>query len=608
MAVPAPEPEQVAPAGPAAQPAGAPAPQPAAQPAAQAAAQPAAAPPAEGAAPSSSDSSGSDSDSDAAASAAPAAPAPDPESDAEWVKEEEDEQARRNVYVVTYSALLNKPEDADLVNPAEKDDRTFFRQALLDAVANLPPAAGAGSRGGRPRTRALEVDFLLTVQEKHQDGKVHYHQAVRLSHETRFLPLKTALRERSKLASHWSTSHTELWSAVRYLTRTTEKKRQIDRDPDPWTKDGSVPNLFELGNEGWNAKALKRRREQAAMAPAEEGGKRGAKRAKETFGMLDFYALVVAEGLKTPRKVMAHVQTKGSIAMQNFAARNKRRLPELIQDAQEWDGAQAAAKEDDESDWDLILRKAAGTCACGEAGCEWWAAAVAFFDRNPGIDRDFLAACLVKVIKEGPSKTARVPLIVGPRNAGKSTVLEPVLTLFGEDAVFTKPKLGAFCPLAKLVGPQCRFIFFDDYRPVEYASMPEKSPTVPVTDFLAMFCGQKWQVQVSQCFNNGQPDMVWQRGAAMTAKKKGLWTPSDTVPLEEIRHMQARVQQFEAKGKLQEGDFRTVPKCSESFARWLVTGSTNYANRLPRQPSAGEEAQPSRVVLPLPPLPGPAAP
>ena len=295
--------------------------------------------------------------------------------------------------------------------------------------------------------------------------------------------------------------------------------------------------------------------------------------------------------------------------MQNWVARNKRRLPELIEDAQEWNGAQEGDEDDlDEGDWDLVLRKAAGTCACGEAGCEWWAAAVSFFERNPGIDGDFLAACLVKVIKEGPSKTARVPLIVGPRNAGKSTVLEPVLALFGKDGVFTKPKLGAPCPLGKLLGPQRRFIFFDDYRPVEYASMPEKSPTVPVTDFLAMFCGQTFQIQVSQCFNNGQPDKIWSRGAAMTAKKAGLWQPTAVVPREEIRHMQARVCQFEAKATLKERDFKPVPKCAESFARWLVVASARYATRVPPQPSPNEEAaeaQPRR--LPLPPLPASAS-
>ena len=63
----------------------------------------------------------------------------------------------------------------------------------------------------------------------------------------------------------------------------------------------------------------------------------------------------------------------------------------------------------------------------------------------------------MKVTKEGPSKTAQVPLIVGPRNAGKSTALEPVLSLFGKSRVMIKPKLGATCPLAKLVGSECRF-------------------------------------------------------------------------------------------------------------------------------------------------------
>ena len=124
-----------------------------------------------------------------------------------------------------------------------------------------------------------------------------------------------------------------------------------------------------------------------------------------------------------------------------------------------------------------------------------------------------------------------------------------------------------------------------------------------------MFCGQRFQIQVSQCFNNGQPEKVWNRGAAMTAKKAGLWKPTAVVPREEIRHMQARVVQFEARGAvLQERSFRTVPKCAESFARWLVTASANFANRQVRQLSPSEGTQPARPVLPLPPLPDSDAP
>ena len=171
---------------------------------------------------------------------------------------------------------------------------------------------------------------------------------------------------------------------------------------------------------------------------------------------------------------------------------------------------------------------------------------------------------------------ARVPLIVGPRNAGKSTVLEPLDAVF-QSRVMHKPKLGASCPLAKLVTGNVRFLFFDDYRPVEYAALPKDNPTVAPTTFLAMFCGQPFDVQLPQNHHDGHPELVWRRGAAMTAKDEGLWDPMGLVTREEIRHMQARVEQFTATAVLLESAFRTVPNFKESFARWLLVDSVSYA-------------------------------
>lgn len=124
--------------------------------------------------------------------------------------------------------------------------------------------------------------------------------------------------------------------------------------------------------------------------------------------------MIAAESLTTPEEVMAYVQAKGSLAMQAYVAKVQRQLQQCIDDANQWERASHTAAEMRETDDALIVRKAKGTCPCGPDGCEWWAAASAFFERNPAIDADFLAAALRKVIKEGPSKTARVPLIVGP--------------------------------------------------------------------------------------------------------------------------------------------------------------------------------------------------
>jgi hypothetical protein len=75
---------------------------------------------------------------------------------------------------------------------------------------------------------------------------------------------------------------------------------------------------------------------------------------------------------------------------------------------------------------------------------------------------------LKDIVKNGPSKTCRVPMLVGPSNTGKSTVLYPFDDLFGPKQVFHKPALGSSFALRNIVQKK-RFIFWDDYRPVEYA-------------------------------------------------------------------------------------------------------------------------------------------
>jgi hypothetical protein len=175
-----------------------------------------------------------------------------------------------------------------------------------------------------------------------------------------------------------------------------------------------------------------------------------------------------------------------------------------------------------------------------------------------------------------------VPTIVGKPNCAKSTVLDPTRKVFGKEAVLTKPKLGAANgALSGMAKADIRFVYFDDYRPVEYAACPEQNPTVPVTDFLALFCGQPFNIQVSQSFNDGHPTMEYHKGAAMTAKEQGLWDPLGNVTREEIRHMQARVELFRATHVVGENpdEFATSPACAESWCRWVVVDSVAYAAR-----------------------------
>ena len=130
----------------------------------------------------------------------------------------------------------------------------------------------------------------------------------------------------------------------------------------------------------------------------------------------------------------------------------------------------------------------------------------------------------------------------------------------------------------------CRMIgYMDDFPPVEFASVPPKSPTIPATTFKKLFAGQAFEVQCSQVFNNGNLDLKWTRGLAITCAYEGLWTPNGPVTPEDIRHMQTRVVQFNALTPIT-GELQAVPLCPETFCMWVSMSSALFAARMHRDP------------------------
>ena len=123
----------------------------------------------------------------------------------------EDESKRSQVFLVTLAAVLEATalQAEKALRTLEGITREIVRDAVRDAVAN---PCFQSARGGRPVVRAVEAEKLVVFLE---EPPKHFHVALKLTHEMRFMPLKLALRRRSGFASHWSTTHTMWWSAVR---------------------------------------------------------------------------------------------------------------------------------------------------------------------------------------------------------------------------------------------------------------------------------------------------------------------------------------------------------------------------------------------------------
>ncbi len=325
----------------------------------------------------------------------------------EWHTEEDGSQ-ERTVFLITFAALLAQTM-ANFVQTSgrrPRDVTKMTRRQILDAVMDAISNPVVSSRhGGRPRKHKLEILKLLVFMEHHMDGRVHFHAALKLNLQRRWLPFKLALMLRHGLVSHWSTTHTALWSIIRYLAFTTERKPIVDNDWEWWTKDGVKPDVFEEGQENFSAtrwKARRDKREREAFAEPEPGAAQKVSRKAARFTKLDFIALVIAKDLRKPAAVIACSHQKGSDEFRSFICRNQRKLKEFIEDAAEWAAAEEAAAAESLSDWDLASALAVHiTRPCLRDGV---------FYRRPAADSGQRARC-----EDARLRLCRVPVVGGGR-------------------------------------------------------------------------------------------------------------------------------------------------------------------------------------------------
>lgn len=331
---------------------------------------------------------------------------------------DEKKGALKFFYLVTLSRIL--PETLNAAGGALLDVANFSRKQIAIAVRKafnepLPPQGG----GGRPRSSTENiVKKLVVFLEKHADGSTHYHVAVYLFVQARWEAVKRTLRDRDKLAAHFSCSHDGWWSVLRYGTEFS-KKDGVDDKPFSWLARGEVLDLFEEAQEPYQAPAWVARRQRNDIKAAKE-------EKKAVFTKLDFTSLVLAKELDSRAQVLRYVQQHGTVAMQMFVNVHQKHLNDFLEDAWEWKLAGSVAAKEDLTDWAVLCLAAEGECPYGD-DCRYRKVAHEILEKNVvNFSRQHLAQSIRKIINMGPCKEARVPFLVGPTNTGKSTLVDSV--------------------------------------------------------------------------------------------------------------------------------------------------------------------------------------
>ena len=220
----------------------------------------------------------------------------------------EQQHANQYVYLASVSRVLPETLAATDLCDISVLSRQQIGEKFLDAFNN--PDAQTG--GGRPRkNQATRVEKIVVFKELHEDGSPHFHVCIKLCKNMRFGIVKKTLRARHKLPSHWSCSHNQFCSAVRYGHIPSDKKPTVDADPWQWTLSGKELDLFSESQEPFNAELHRKRREKKDKDAIATGS-------RSTFSKVDFTALVLSKHLHTRATLLAYVQYYGTAAMDVF--------------------------------------------------------------------------------------------------------------------------------------------------------------------------------------------------------------------------------------------------------------------------------------------------
>ena len=157
-------------------------------------------------------------------------------------------------HLVTFPALAHV-EEIDLklgrCCPSIWDHETAVIRVLLDCFQR---ATHSHSRAAWGTTLQL-LAFVIFREQHPKDGQevgpFHWYTALKAHRNCRFVSFKRALFVNHGVASHWSCTHTDYWSAVWYGCMPTPGKPQDDPDPSPftWAREGPDRDLVEVCQE-----------------------------------------------------------------------------------------------------------------------------------------------------------------------------------------------------------------------------------------------------------------------------------------------------------------------------------------------------------------------
>ena len=344
----------------------------------------------------------------------------------------------RSVYLITYSQA----------------DKTIFPTREEFALAVVRSFSFGKTR----------VQQWCCAEEKHRNTGEHYHLAIKLTQNQRWLTSKKFLMANHGVSVHYSGVHHDYYSAWKYVTKSD--KEFVESENHPRLREAQEPRTGNASRARCKRKVKPPARysdeEQSLQGadvvegPAENETRR--KRKKRLTGF-DVSQIIVEQNITNLTELQAlafEQKEEGKTDLTEFLLnRTPRAIAHIMQSTWEIQEARGKLERAKKSRMELLHEAKSGECAEGCNG-DWLRCAEEILCNN-GLTVQYFGGVVRELLTKGRGKFRNL-MLTGPANCGKTFLLDPLTLIFN---TFCNPASGSF---AWIGAETAECIFLNDFR------------------------------------------------------------------------------------------------------------------------------------------------
>lgn len=420
----------------------------------------------------------------------------------------------RTVYLITYSKA------------EEHWSRESFANVIVETFENNGNAT---------------VKQWVCSQEPHEDGRRHFHIAIKLDRPKRWLRVRNQLQQSHNINVNFSNAHSNYFDAWEYTTKEDVEFLQSPDHPD--LSAGFVPRT---------ASAINRRRSTSSSVTAGETNVS----CKRKFDALDLADVIIAKKIKNKAdlfKLANEQKNEGKRDLPLYVLNNTDKCVKLISTTWEMKTVEEQMIREAKSRLEILEEKLLEECTSGCNGM-WLECSLQTLERN-NISAERFAKAVKTLLKYGRGKFRNI-IITGAANCGKTFLLQPLTDIF---RAFVNPAQNSF---AWTGAEKSEIIFLNDIR--------WSDKLIPWNNFLQLLEGAK--VHLSAPKNHAAEDILFSKDTPIfaTSIAKIRKYTAGTVNEMETEMMDARWNIFNFHYQISRENIKEIPPCSHCFSKLIL--------------------------------------